>query len=115
MGEVACVYFADMAKTMSVALNHETRLILHTLSCTDGVWMCTRRSDHEELRKHVVSDKKKTENSLWPEPTEDEPDMEQLNEWGFDGVVEATDGCRVEPDGVCNHGYPSWFIHLGVI
>jgi hypothetical protein len=56
-----------------------------------------------------------SENSLWPEPTEEEPSMEQLEEWGFDGVVEATDGCRVEPDGVCDHGYPSWFIQLGVI
>ena len=28
---------------------------------------------------------------------------------------EATDGCRVEPDGICEHGQPSWLLHLGSI
>ena len=48
----------------------------------------------------------------WPEPTEDEPSVSDLKYWSFDGVAEATDGCRVEPDGECEHGYPSWFIYL---
>jgi hypothetical protein len=55
------------------------------------------------------------ENSLWPVPTEPEPSEEQLTIWTLDSVVEATDGCRVEPDGVCPHGYPSWLIQLGLI
>jgi hypothetical protein len=56
-----------------------------------------------------------TENSLWPEPEEEEPSEEQLKIWVIDSVVDATDGCRVEPDGVCPHGYPSWLIQLGLI
>jgi hypothetical protein len=52
---------------------------------------------------------------IWPEPTEPEPDMDQLEAWACDSVVEATDGCTVEPDGVCPHGHPSWLIKLGVI
>lgn len=32
-----------------------------------------------------------------------------------DDVVEALDGCSVEPDGYCPHGYPSWLIFLGMI
>lgn len=31
------------------------------------------------------------------------------------GVVEALDGCRVEPDGTCKHNYPSWLLALGYI
>jgi hypothetical protein len=54
-------------------------------------------------------------NSLWPDPTEERPSDGQLSFWALDGVAEATDGCRVEPDGVCPHGYPSWLIHLGLI
>lgn len=27
----------------------------------------------------------------------------------------ATDGCKVEPDGVCQHGHPSWALVYGVI
>lgn len=55
------------------------------------------------------------EDRKWPEPVEEEPTIELLGRWGFDGVVEATDGCSVEPDGVCEHGYPSWFLYLGLI
>lgn len=51
----------------------------------------------------------------WPEPAEPEPDDEQLALWLMDSVVDATDGCSVEPDGVCPHGYPSWLIQLGLI
>ena len=51
----------------------------------------------------------------YPEPTVDEPSIEELNDMAWDGVVEATDGCMVEPDGVCEHGYPSWFLYIGIV
>ena len=53
--------------------------------------------------------------SKWPEPTEPTPDDEQLEFWVYDSVCEATDGCRIEPDGVCQHGHPSWLRYLGLI
>ena len=52
----------------------------------------------------------------WPEQTTDEPDLETLESWmEEDGGCEATDGCWVEPDGICPHGHPSWLIRLGLI
>lgn len=45
--------------------------------------------------------------------TESRPTMEQLEEWVGDGIAEATDGCRVEPDGFCEHGHNSWLVVLG--
>lgn len=51
----------------------------------------------------------------YPEPTVEEPSLEELEEQCFDGIVEATDGCMVEPDGICPHGHPSWLIKIGVI
>ena len=51
----------------------------------------------------------------WPVPTEEEPEMDELERMVCDGVVEATDGCWVEPDGVCPHGHPSWFVALEII
>jgi hypothetical protein len=51
----------------------------------------------------------------WPEPTEPEPDEEQLMEWSFDGLAEATDGCTVEPDGICPHSHPSWLLRMGLV
>jgi len=51
----------------------------------------------------------------WPKPTTPEPTIGTLLEWAHAGVVDATDGCRVEPDGECEHGYPSWLIELGVV
>ena len=51
----------------------------------------------------------------WPDPTVDPPDMETLQEWFFDSICEATDGCIVEHDGRCPHNHPSWFLRLGLI
>lgn len=53
--------------------------------------------------------------SKYKEPTEPEPDMDQLKEWLDDSGCDATDGCWVEHDGICNHGHVSWFVYLGLI
>lgn len=44
-----------------------------------------------------------------------EPSIKTLEKWLGDGVCEATDGCRVEIDGHCPHGCPSWFIELELV
>lgn len=41
------------------------------------------------------------------------PSIKVMEKWMLDGVARATDGCRVEPDGVCPHGKNSWLIELG--
>jgi hypothetical protein len=43
------------------------------------------------------------------------PSIDQLLEWETEGIAQATDGCYVEPDGICEHGCKSWFIVLGLI
>jgi hypothetical protein len=42
---------------------------------------------------------------------------ELLQEWLFDSGCEAAcpEGCWVEHDGYCEHGYASWFLVLGLI
>ncbi len=35
--------------------------------------------------------------------------------WADEGWAYATDGCHVEPDGICPHGHPSWLLRLGLI
>lgn len=51
----------------------------------------------------------------WSEPTTEVPTEEQIEEWMLDSICDATDGCSVEPDGVCSHGYPSWLLHMGLM
>jgi hypothetical protein len=51
----------------------------------------------------------------WPEPTMEQPEIEELIEMESDGGCDATDGCWVEPDGVCEHGHPSWLLYMGMI
>lgn len=51
----------------------------------------------------------------WPEPLEARPTIQDLREYVHDGICPATDGCDVEPDGVCEHGHPSWLLRLGYI
>jgi hypothetical protein len=57
---------------------------------------------------------KETDKKVYP-VTDDEPTLEELFDMAAAGVARATDGCTVEPDGVCPHGCPSWLIHLDVI
>ena len=44
-----------------------------------------------------------------------EPTVGTMQRWMDDGIAEATDGCTVEPDGVCPHGCKSWLLVLGLI
>ena len=43
------------------------------------------------------------------------PSQRQLEVWSYDSICESIDGCTVEPDGECEHGFPSWLIALGLI
>ncbi|CAB1129470.1 protein of unknown function [Candidatus Hydrogenisulfobacillus filiaventi] len=51
-----------------------------------------------------------------PEDRSQAPSMDTLLEWleEEDGA-EATDGCWVELDGVCEHGCRSWLLVMGLI
>ena len=51
-----------------------------------------------------------TEHATNPAPT-----VEQLIDWESEGGCEATDGCSVEPDGICEHGCKSWLLVMGMI
>jgi hypothetical protein len=43
------------------------------------------------------------------------PSSDELVEAMEEGGCKTPDGCWVEPDGTCQHGYPSWLIILGMI
>lgn len=44
-----------------------------------------------------------------------EPTIEQLMQWEAEGGCEAVGcGCWIESDGTCEHGNPSWLLHLGM-
>jgi hypothetical protein len=42
------------------------------------------------------------------------PTAEELMEMEMEDY-QATDGCTVEPDGVCPHGHSSWALQLGMV
>lgn len=43
------------------------------------------------------------------------PSVDDLEDWGNDGVCESVTGERVEPDGHDENGFPSWMLVLGLI
>jgi len=43
------------------------------------------------------------------------PSMESLMDLSDDGSCECPDGCIVEPDGICEHGFKSWLLIMGAI
>ena len=51
----------------------------------------------------------------YPTPTVEEPDEATLCDMLEYGEAETTDGCIVEPDGMCEHGHPSWLLFYGMI
>ena len=43
------------------------------------------------------------------------PEDKDIEEWLFgEELCESVDGCTVEVDGTCPHGFPSWLIALGI-
>lgn len=60
----------------------------------------------EKWQKELVESKR---------PRKRQPSVKTMEKWAMDGVAQATDGCRVEPDGVCQHGCKSWLLELGII
>ena len=60
--------------------------------------------------KMVVRNKKSGEVKVVPYPSE-----AAMERWSSACVCPAIDGCKVEPDGVCEHGWPSKLIAAGVI
>lgn len=48
-------------------------------------------------------------------PSKKPPSVATMTKWSNDGIAKATDGCKVEPDGTCPHGNPSWLLKLGYV
>ena len=70
----------------------------------------------QRIRNMLEDGKDNRDRGTWPEPTSKQPSLASLEKaMDNDGAVKATDGCRVEPDGVCPHGHPSWLLKLGMI
>lgn len=44
-----------------------------------------------------------------------QPSLHTMMRWMDDGVAKAVDGCKVEPDGCCEHGSESWLLRLGLV
>ena len=81
----------------------------------DQKWL-ERATKHERAEEATENNAQSTKaGNQWPEPTTDEPDLEAIADWMVDSVCEATDGCIVEPDGICPHGHPSWLLRLGLM
>lgn len=73
---------------------------------------CERRTDMpRQMSENEYLDEMYGDNGDGGDP----PTIEQLMAWNADGGCEATDGCWVEPDGVCPHGCESWLMALGMI
>ena len=59
----------------------------------------------------VLSHEEKVAEWAWAQAI----DIEDLERMDWDGVYETHDGCQVEPDGKCEHGYSSPLLLLGMI
>lgn len=75
----------------------------------ETAWREADKAVREAIKTDISSVK------VWPTPTAPIPSAEAMMEALADGTCEATDGCIVEPDGICEHGHPSWLLRLGLV
>jgi|TARA_R110000744_G_scaffold57781_3_gene121049 metal-dependent amidase/aminoacylase/carboxypeptidase family protein len=55
------------------------------------------------------------ETAEWRGQLYDTPELETLEFWTWDSVVETLEGGRIEPDGFDHTGCPSWLLVLGLV
>jgi hypothetical protein len=78
--------------------------------------MTTQPLDQKILDAIDVHDPTTTPAGQHPTPTMTEPSVDELSSMMVVTLdTETTDGCIAEPDGVCEHGHPSWLIVLHYI
>lgn len=78
--------------------------------------MTSQPLDQKILDAIDVHDPSTFPDGQYPTPTIDQPSDDEVVGMITDQIdVEATDGCIVEPDGVCEHGHPSWLVVLRYI
>lgn len=65
--------------------------------------------------KVAVGDKASPQPVASKPRTSKPPSIATMERWLANGVAKALDGCRVEPDGHCEHGKPSWLLQMGII
>lgn len=93
------------------------RAVAHALGDADGLTF-----DHGRAARLLLSYLDTIERATtptptaWPAPSGSMPTLAALGAWLEEGACYATDGiCWIEPDGVCEHGHPSWLLYLGMI
>ena len=69
---------------------------------SDKVQLDNRKSVTEASRWAIAHSKKK-------------PSLSTLAKWDWDGYSKTPDGCKVEVDGYCCHGFPSWSLICGLV
>jgi hypothetical protein len=89
---------------VTVLLKSRDRVSSYRLGVVDS-------EPREQLGSRVEPHPRSSEPGRRMEP----PDIETLIRWEAEGYCEATDRCRVEPDGICPHGHRSWLLELGLI
>ena len=63
-----------------------------------------------ELRAQLTAEERQEERE-WANSLS----FEEIEEYVYDSVCDAYDGCRVEPDGICSHGYSSPLLLLDIM
>jgi hypothetical protein len=74
-------------------------------------------SDPRERQLAQIKRMQESARSRYPEPTTLQPSQEDISAWcsADPQVARATDGCEVDLNAVCSHGYPSWLIMYGLV
>lgn len=80
-----------------------------------GEWRPRWRLKEEVTPEEYIQHVREQADVFLPLAPSDIPDWETLEQWMEEDYAESLDGCPVELDGHCPHGWPSWPLVMGLI
>lgn len=82
----------------------------------ESKWVCLGRTRMSKCAIQVLPKFKRCQSKFGEVIIKGEPSTKAIQEWTFDITrPETPDGCHVEADGCCKHGWDSWMLYMGVI
>lgn len=117
-------YTRDAAWVIVEAQTLEYSFVAATLETRQSGYYCAHIFPQGEVTQAVVQWTERLYAEEWlahavlVPPSNDyahRPSYAKLVAWMAQGGCETIDGCWVEPDGHCEHGFPSWLLHYGMI
>jgi len=78
-----------------------------------SIYVYSKERGYRKLKPGVTLEQYQQKSAPTAIQVEKAPTTNTIGRWYREGYAKTPCGCKVEPDGYCVHGRPSWMIILG--